>query len=103
MFTQELFDHFKLVQLIPDSKRLDIYLDKKDLYPDGYDKSDVNTQRLDLGTYIPDFPLKEKATSQVGIQFLSVQSAPLLDSVFKIGRSVWSYTFFSQIKNCSFN
>lgn len=62
LLPQELFNYFELVQLTPDSKRLDIYLDEKHLYPDGYDKSELNSQGFYPSTCIQDFPLREKAT-----------------------------------------
>lgn len=59
---ESLFEYFDIIDFKTSDRRLDIFLDEKAEYPDGYSKEDIVSKGFTPSTTVQDFPLREKAT-----------------------------------------
>jgi hypothetical protein len=59
---ESLFEYFDVIDFKTSERRLDIFLDEKLEYPDGYSKKDLVSKGFTPSTIVQDFPLREKST-----------------------------------------
>ncbi|WP_320168076.1 hypothetical protein [Mangrovibacterium marinum] len=57
---EELFDFFLLVDLEVKDKQVHVYLEEKDLKPEGYESEKLSSRRFHAPITIQNFPLRDK-------------------------------------------
>ncbi|PTN08245.1 hypothetical protein C8N47_110132, partial [Mangrovibacterium marinum] len=57
---EELFDFFLLVNLEVKDKQVHVYLEEKDLKPEGYESEKLSSKGFHAPITIQDFPLRDK-------------------------------------------
>ncbi len=57
----ELFDYFKIVQVIVNEKTIDVHLDEMNILPEGYQAEKLASKGFHASIVIQDFPIRERA------------------------------------------
>lgn len=59
---ESLFQHFEIVNIRTEDRRLDIFLDEKQIIPDGFTREEVQSKGFSPSSSIQDFPIRDKST-----------------------------------------
>lgn len=57
----ELFTYFDIVQLLTNEKSIDVHLEEKHQYPDGYADHKLISKGFSSSVTVQDFPIRERA------------------------------------------
>lgn len=57
-----IFEYFDIIDFKTSERRLDIYLDEKPVYPEGYKKEELLSKGFTPSSTVQDFPIRKMST-----------------------------------------